>query len=74
MTDKPKVWIDPNDCGLVTVEAAEEKRRQEAERQRRAEAKRQLREDALKGKKMRQGRQAPIDFRRNESPDCDLYP
>jgi sRNA-binding protein len=50
MTDKPKVWIDPSDCGLVTVEAAAEKRRQDAERQRRAEAKRQLREETLRKK------------------------
>jgi|GEM_PF-5035201 len=37
MTTKTKVWIDPADCGLPTVEATERKRKEEAERQRRQE-------------------------------------
>ena len=42
-----RVWIDPNDCGLTTVEAvAERKRKQEAARQRREEAERKRKEEA----------------------------
>ena len=45
MSDTKKVWIDPNDCGLVTVEA-ERKRREELERKLKKEAERQRRQEA----------------------------
>jgi len=40
-----RVWIDPHDCGLVTVEAAERERREAEERRRRAEIERQQEEE-----------------------------
>lgn len=46
MTDRNKVWIDPDDCGLATVAAAERKHREEMERQQREAAERRVKEEA----------------------------
>ena len=56
MTDK-KVWIDPSDCGLSTVEAAEQKRKQEVERQQREEMARKRRQEAEQRRKEYEERQ-----------------
>lgn len=53
MTDRNSVWIDPNDCGLSTVEAAEQKRRDEAERQHRADIKRKRMEEKRRERVMK---------------------
>src|SRR5712691_3953277 len=51
-----KVWIDPSDCGLFTVEAAEQKRRQEVERQKREEMAQKRRQEQHQQEQQRRER------------------
>jgi hypothetical protein len=61
-----KVWLDPSDCGLTTVESAERQRRAEAERQRREEAARQRKLEEERRKEAERKREAEEKRQREE--------
>ncbi|MBZ5545578.1 MAG: hypothetical protein LAO07_18190 [Acidobacteriia bacterium] len=67
MNDPKKVWIDPKDCGLPAVEAAERKRREAEDRKRKEETERQQRELERQRKEEAMRRQAEEEQARTQA-------